>query len=113
MLLRILQGTALTLIAAVGFATIQEAYEENQAVKVMALMANISLLAPLAGPVLGAIMIEYVSWHWGFMKTLYLHLGFTGLVAICALSVLAYTWFAIPVIKSVMAERENHGLLQG
>lgn len=304
MLLRILQGTALTLIAAVGFATIQEAYEENQAVKVMALMANISLLAPLAGPVLGAIMIEYVSWHWGFIsltvfasvaffglffhmpetvninlrkshtvksvlrdyyhlytnkrfmilalagpmiglpimlwislspmflmstlglssyeyalsqlpvmgalvagnlllarlvdsyplgktalgtfplliigvavmlmglvltthillalivgmslialaeglsyavlfrfalvasdiskgtvaaamatvvmvffsliieltKTLYLHLGFTGLVAICALSVLAYTWFAIPVIKSVMAERENHGL---
>lgn len=67
MALRVLQGTALTLIAAVGFATVQEAYAETQAVKVMALMANISLLAPLLGPVIGAVMIEYVSWHWGFV----------------------------------------------
>lgn len=67
MLLRVLQGTALTLISGVGFATVQEAYDENEAVKVMALMANISLLAPLAGPVIGAVMIEYVSWHWGFI----------------------------------------------
>lgn len=67
MSLRILQGTALTLISAVGFATVQEAYEEKQAVKVMALMANISLLAPLLGPIVGAMMIEYVSWHWGFV----------------------------------------------
>lgn len=67
MLLRVLQGTALTLISAVGFATVQEAYEENQAVKVMALMANISLLAPLLGPVIGAVMIEHMSWHWGFV----------------------------------------------
>lgn len=67
MFLRVLQGTALTLIAAVGFATVQEAYEENQAIKVMALMANISLIAPLLGPVLGAVLIEYVSWHWGFV----------------------------------------------
>lgn len=67
MSLRILQGTALTLISAVGFATIQEAYTETKAVKVMALMANISLLAPLLGPVLGAFMISHISWHWGFI----------------------------------------------
>lgn len=67
MVMRVLQGTALTLIAAVGFATVQEAYDEVQAVKVMALMANISLLAPLLGPIIGAMMIEYVSWHWGFV----------------------------------------------
>ncbi len=67
MTLRVLQGTALTLISAVGFASIQEAYVEAKAVKVMALMANISLLAPLLGPVLGAFMIEHISWHWGFV----------------------------------------------
>lgn len=67
MFLRVLQGTALTLIAAVGFATVQEAYEENEAVKIMALMANISLIAPLIGPVLGAVLIQYMSWHWGFV----------------------------------------------
>lgn len=67
MLMRVLQGTALTLISAVGFAAIQEHYTETQAVKVMALMANITLLAPLLGPVIGAVMIEHISWHWGFV----------------------------------------------
>ncbi|MBJ9986522.1 MFS transporter [Acinetobacter sp. S40] len=65
--LRFLQGIGLTVIAAVGYAAIQESFEERDAIKVMALMANISLLAPLLGPVLGAFMIDYVSWHWGFV----------------------------------------------
>ena len=30
-------------------------------------MANISLLAPLLGPILGAFLIDHVSWHWGFI----------------------------------------------
>lgn len=59
---------------------------------------------------MATVVMVFFSLIIEFTKTLYLHLGFTGLVAICALSVLAYTWFAIPVIKSVMAERENHGL---
>ena len=65
--LRFLQGIGLTVISAVGYAAIQETFEERDAIKVMALMANISLLAPLLGPVLGAFMIDYVSWHWGFV----------------------------------------------
>lgn len=65
--LRFLQGIGLTMISAVGYAAIQEYFEERSAIKVMALMANISLIAPLLGPVLGAFMIEHVSWHWGFI----------------------------------------------
>ncbi|QJQ52254.1 MFS transporter [Vitreoscilla sp. C1] len=65
--LRLLQGTGLAVISAVGYATIQETFDEKDAIKVMALMANISLLAPLLGPVLGAFLIDYVSWHWGFV----------------------------------------------
>lgn len=65
--LRLLQGIGLTVISAVGYAAIQETFEERDAIKVMALMANISLLAPLLGPVLGAFLIDYVSWHWGFV----------------------------------------------
>ncbi len=65
--LRFLQGIGLTVISAVGYAAIQETFEERDAIKVMALMANISLLAPLLGPVLGAFLIDYVSWHWGFV----------------------------------------------
>lgn len=67
LLLRFLQGIGLSFIGAVGYAAIQETFSENDAIKVMALMANVSLLAPLLGPVLGAFLIEYVSWHWGFI----------------------------------------------
>lgn len=65
--LRFLQGIGLTVISAVGYAAIQETFEERDAIKVMALMANISLLAPLLGPVVGAFLIDHVSWHWGFI----------------------------------------------
>ena len=65
--LRFLQGMGLSVISAVGYAAIQETFEERDAIKVMALMANISLLAPLLGPVVGAFLIDHVSWHWGFI----------------------------------------------
>ena len=67
LVLRFLQGIGLTVISAVGYAAIQETFEERDAIKVMALMTNISLLAPLLGPVLGAFLIDHVSWHWGFI----------------------------------------------
>lgn len=80
--LRFLQGFGLSFITAVGYAAIQESFEERDAIKVMALMANVSLLAPLIGPVLGAAMIEHVSWHWGFIGIAFLaFLSWFGLKA--------------------------------
>ena len=67
LIFRLLQGIGLTIVAAVGYAAIQEIFEERDAIKVMAIMANISLIAPLLGPIVGAFMIEHVSWHWGFV----------------------------------------------
>lgn len=67
LLLRFLQGVGLTIVSAVGYAAVQESFQERDAVKVMALMTNISLLAPLLGPVLGAFLIDHISWHWGFI----------------------------------------------
>ena len=80
--LRFLQGFGLSVIAAVGYAAIQETFEERDAIKVMALMANISLLAPLLGPVFGASLIDHVSWHWGFIGIAFLaFLSWFGLKA--------------------------------
>ncbi len=67
MVLRFLQGMGLCFIAAVGYVSIQEAFEELTAIRVMALMANISMVAPLLGPLVGAALISVVSWHWGFV----------------------------------------------
>ena len=80
--LRFLQGFGLSVISAVGYAAIQETFEERDAIKVMALMANISLLAPLIGPVVGAFLIDHVSWHWGFIGIAFLaFLSWFGLKA--------------------------------
>ena len=82
LVLRFLQGIGLTVISAVGYAAIQETFEERDAIKVMALMANISLLAPLLGPVVGAFLIDHISWHWGFVGIAFLaFLSWFGLKA--------------------------------
>ena len=82
LVLRFLQGFGLSVIASAGYATIQETFEERDAIKVMALMANVSLLAPLIGPIVGAALIDHVSWHWGFIGIAFLaFLSWFGLKA--------------------------------
>jgi len=61
-LMRFLQGMSLCFIGAVGYAAIQEAFSESLSIKLMALMANVSLIAPLLGPLAGAAFIHYAPW---------------------------------------------------
>lgn len=61
--MRFLQGVSLCFIGAVGYAAIQEAFNESLSVKIMALMANVSLLAPLAGPIAGAAFLSFSGWR--------------------------------------------------
>lgn len=56
-LLRFLQGISLCFIGAVGYAAIQESFEEAVCIKITALMANVALIAPLLGPLVGAAWI--------------------------------------------------------
>ncbi|UEG17512.1 MFS transporter [Pantoea ananatis] len=84
-LLRFLQGISLCFIGAVGYAAIQEAFDEALSVKMMALMANVALLAPLAGPLAGTAFLAVADW-----RTLFLFFA--------ALSALALTglWLSMP-----------------
>lgn len=56
-LLRFLQGISLCFIGAVGYAAIQESFEEAVCIKITALMANVALIAPLLGPLVGAAWV--------------------------------------------------------
>lgn len=58
-LLRFLQGISLCFIGAVGYAAIQESFEEAVCIKITALMANVALIAPLLGPLVGAAWGAY------------------------------------------------------
>jgi len=66
MLWRILQGGGLAIIA-IGYALIHENFNDKQAIKLISLMANVSLLAPLAGPAIGSLIVNYLSWHFIFI----------------------------------------------
>ncbi len=68
MLWRFLQGTGLAIIA-VGYSLIHEKFNDKDAIKLIALMANISLLAPLLGPAIGSVIMIFLSWQYVFVLT--------------------------------------------
>lgn len=67
LVLRFIQGMGLCFITAVGYAAVQEAFEEKTAIKVVALMANVAMIAPLLGPVGGAALLEVGPWRLSFI----------------------------------------------
>lgn len=67
LLARFFQGMGLCFIGVIGYATIQEIFAEMDAIRLIAIMANAAILAPLLGPLLGAIVIHYTSWRYIFV----------------------------------------------
>jgi len=63
MVMRFLQGISLCFIGAVGYAAIQESFEESVCIKITAMMANVALIAPLLGPLAGAALIHIAPWQ--------------------------------------------------
>lgn len=62
-LARFFQGMGLCFISVVGYATLQEIFTEMYAIRLIALMNNITILAPLTGPLLGSLIIHLFSWR--------------------------------------------------
>ena len=71
--LRLIQGMGLGFVIAVSYPALQEVFCEADAVKIMALLGNVALLSPLLGPLLGSLMLEWLSW-----RELFLLLGVGG-----------------------------------
>ncbi|SFQ96285.1 MFS transporter, DHA1 family, multidrug/chloramphenicol efflux transport protein [Enterobacter sp. kpr-6] len=66
-ILRFLQGVSLCFIGAVGYAAIQESFDEATCIKITALMANVALIAPLLGPLVGAAWVHAAPWEGMFI----------------------------------------------
>src|SRR3990167_7876094 len=77
---RFFQGMGLCFIGVVGYATLQEIFDEMDAIRLIAVMANVSTIAPLIGPLVGAIFILYFDW-----RTLFVIIGAFSLVALWGL----------------------------
>lgn len=68
-LTRFFQGMGLCFIGVIGYASIQEMFPEKKAVILISIMSNIALIAPLLGPLLGGIYVEYFHWRGIFIIT--------------------------------------------
>lgn len=92
-IMRFLQGIGLCFIGAVGYATIQESFEESVCIKITALMANVALIAPLLGPLAGAAWIDIAPWQSMFV-----------LFAVLAAIAFVGLWKAMPETATLRGE---------
>lgn len=77
---RVVQGTSICFIATVGYVTVQEAFGQTKAIKLMAIITSIVLVAPVIGPLSGAALMNFVHW-----KVLFAIIAAMGLVAFIGL----------------------------
>jgi len=66
-ILRFFQGTGLCFISSIGYTTIQEYFDKIHCLKIITTMTNITLIAPLLGPLVGAILINIFPWEGMFI----------------------------------------------
>jgi DHA1 family multidrug/chloramphenicol efflux transport protein-like MFS transporter len=63
---RFIQGSAICSILVAGYAAIHELFKTKEAIKILALMAAITILAPAFGPLFGALIVQFYSWRYIF-----------------------------------------------
>lgn len=73
---RFVQGTSVCFIATVGYVTVQEAFEEKKSIRLMAIVTSVVLIAPIIGPLLGAVIMHFMHW-----KALFGLIGAMGFIA--------------------------------
>lgn len=68
MWMRFFQGVGLAIIA-IGYALIHEKFNDKNAIKLISLMGNVAILAPMIGPIIGSVIMTYYSWQIIFYLT--------------------------------------------
>lgn len=60
---RFIEGSMVASMLVPGYACIHEMYEQHDAIKILALMGSISVLAPAFGPLLGGLVLTFTNWR--------------------------------------------------
>ncbi|PCH57482.1 MAG: hypothetical protein COC15_01040 [Legionellales bacterium] len=84
-LARFCQGTAVCSVGVAGYAAIHELLEHKAAIKVLAWMGSITVMAPTLGPLLGSFVLEFGSWRDIFW-----------ILAGCSVLALLFLWRVMP-----------------
>ncbi|HMT03071.1 MAG TPA: MFS transporter [Burkholderiales bacterium] len=101
LLARLFQGMGMCFIF-IGYAMIHELLNDVQAVRATSIMANITIFAPLVGPIIGSVITNISSWEYVFIVTWIL-----GLVSLCGL------FIYMPRGKILTKELNKNNILNG
>lgn len=67
---RVLQAFGASMVMALGPALVAESFPASERGKAMGLIGTVVSLGVIAGPTLGGLLIEHLSWHWIFYVNL-------------------------------------------
>ncbi|MDP3704707.1 MAG: multidrug effflux MFS transporter [Legionellaceae bacterium] len=67
LIIRFFQGAAVTSMIIAGYATVHAMYDQVRAIKTLAWMNGITVLAPALGPLFGGMILVVASWRWIFI----------------------------------------------
>lgn len=81
MLFRFLQGMGICFIGVIGYAKVQQMFEEKQAVKIISAMTTISIIAPLIGPLAGSLFLKHFS-NWRGINLIIATFAFISLLGL-------------------------------
>jgi Bcr/CflA subfamily drug resistance transporter len=60
---RFIEGGMVATMMVAGYASIHELYDTKEAIRILAIMGGISVLAPALGPLLGALVLYFTNWQ--------------------------------------------------
>lgn len=63
---RFVQGITVSAVLVAGYASIHERYDQTQAIRILALMGSIVIIAPAFGPLVGSVVLLFGTWRWIF-----------------------------------------------
>lgn len=63
---RFIQGVSVSAVIVAGYASIHELYDQTRAIRLLATMNSITILAPAFGPLVGSFLLKFMDWRWLF-----------------------------------------------
>ena len=77
---RVFQGSAVCSVTVAGYASVHELFSEKQAIRILAWMSSITVLAPAFGPLVGAVILDFTNW-----RGLFACVALLALIGLCGL----------------------------